>query len=137
MSKSDIKWKIISIEVSEENQIIPIDFKLANDIIKCTGVYLSVREFVNTPENTIPQIGELSLMFNAKSKHPLHFIAAYTKNLSDKKETLKLNCDIKANANIAGFYIDYAQMRNETREFQPYTLSIYLKCYSKENNSAK
>ena len=137
MSKLNIKWKIISIEVSEENQIIPMDFKLAKDIVKCSGVYLSVREFVNTPQNTIPQIGELSLMFNAKSKHPLHFTAAYSKDISDKKETLKLDCDIKANTNIAGFYIDYAQMRNETKEFQPYTLSIYLQCYSKENNSTK
>ena len=137
MSKSSIKWKIISIEISEENQIIPIDFKLANDIAKCSGVYLSVRENINTPQNSIPQIGELSLMMNAKSKHPLHFTAAYSKDLSNKKETLKLNCSIESNTNIAGFYIDYAKMKNEAREFQPYTLSIYLQCYSKEKNPTK
>jgi hypothetical protein len=137
MSKQNIKWKIISIEVSEENQIIPIDFKLANDIGLCKGVYLSVRQNINTPQNSIPQIGELSLMFNAKSKHPLHITASYSKDLSSKKKTLELNCNIESNTNITGFYIDYAQMKDEEREFQPYTLSIYLQCYSKDKIPTK
>jgi len=132
MTIVNIKWEIIQIKVEKENQIIPIDFKLANEIKACNGIYLSVNELLNTNDNYISQVGELSLSINAKQLHPLHFTADYNKDLSDKKESLKLNCELESNKNITGFYIDYANVVDRKKQFLPYTLSIYLECSDQE-----
>ena len=132
MSVVNIKWEIIQIKVENKNQIIPIDFKLSNDIDVCEGIYLSVKERIITKDNYIPQVGELSLSFNAKQLHPLHFTAEYNTDLSDKKKSLQLNCELETNKNITGFYIDYGKIRDRKGKFLPYTLSIYLECKTKE-----
>jgi hypothetical protein len=137
MSKERIKLRVISIEVSEENQIVPIDFKLANDIDSCKGIFVTVKEYLDTPSIHIPQIGELSLMFNAKTKHPIHLTAEYTKSPFHKKEFLDLNCKIEPNANITGFYTDYGKTKNRENLFLPYTLVIYMACNSIESNLTK
>ena len=126
MDSKNVKWGIIKIEVEQANQIVPIDFKLANNIKYCNGIYISVKELLDTEENYISQIGELSLSFNTKQIHPLHFTAEYNKDLSDKKESLKLDSEMKANKNITGFYIDYSTSLNNKGDFLPYSLSIYL-----------
>ncbi len=128
----NIKWEIIQIKVEKKNQIIPIDFKLANDINVCEGIYLSIKERLDTKESFIPQAGELSLSINAKQLHPLHFTAEYNKDLSDKKESLQANCELETNKNITGFYIDYERITDKKGKFLPYTLSIYLECKTKE-----
>ena len=132
MNCINIKWEIIQIKVEKENQIIPIDFKLANDIEVCEGIYLSIKERLDTEESSISQAGELSLSFNAKQIHPLHFTAEYNKDLSDKKKSLQLDCELETNKNITGFYIDYARIIDQKGKFLPYTLSIYLECKTKE-----
>ena len=132
MSIVNIKWEIIQIKVEKKNQIIPIDFKLANEIKACNGISLSVKELLNTNDNYISQVGELSLSINAKQIHPLHLTVQYSKDLSDKKESLKLNCELESNKNITGFYIDYANLVDRKKQFIPYTLSIYLECSDQE-----
>ncbi len=128
MAEDNMKFKIFEIEVSEENQIIPIDFKLSNDIDSCSGILLSVKEFLDLQTSTITQLGELSLMFNAKAIHPIHINAEYTKDLNHKKEFLELNCNIESNTNITGFYTDYGKTKESKKSFLPYTLKIYLLC---------
>lgn len=125
------KWKIIHLKVEKQHQLIAVDFKLPNDIQYCRAILLSVREFLNTPSSSVMRMGEISLMFNAKQKHLLQFTSEYHKDLSDKKEPLRLDCEMKANQNITGFYFDYASSLDDKGIFLPYTLSIYLDCISK------
>jgi len=124
----NIKWEIVQVQVKKENQIIPIDIKLPDEIDVCEGIYLSIPEKLNTLKSFISQAGELSLSFNAKQKHLLHFTAEYNKDLSDKKKSIKLNCQLENNKNITGYYIDYANVKGENNRFLPYTLSIYFEC---------
>lgn len=126
--KPNIKWEIIKIRVKDENQIIPIDFKLANDIEQCKGIHLSIKELSDTGKNFIPQVGELSLSINAKQEHPLHLSTEYNIDFQSKKESLKLNLEIEPNKNITGFYLDNAKIKNRDNIFLPYTLLIYLEC---------
>ncbi len=121
-------WRIIKIEVKHENEIIPIDYKLANNIGNCQGIHLAVSNYLNTKSSYIPQIGEISLVLNAKTDHPLHFTAEYNKDLSAKTKVLKLESDIKSNTNITGFYKDYGKTRDNEGVFLPYTISLYLRC---------
>ena len=137
MSKERLKIRIFQIAVSEEHQIIPIDFKLANDIDRCKAVFISVKDYLDTPSAHIPQVGELSLMFNAKTKHPIHITAEYTKQPFHKKELLKLDCPIEPNTNITGFYTDYGKTKNRENRFLPYTLVIYMACNSTKSNLTK
>jgi len=125
---NNIKWKIIKIDVSEENQIIPIDYKLPNDITKCKGIYLSIKELLKT-KSYITKVGELSLSFNSRQIYPLHFVSDYDTHQNHKKEFLPLDCDIETNKSISGFYLDYATIKDFTGKFSPYTLLIYLECY--------
>ena len=137
MDSNNVKWEIIQIKVEKENQIIPIDFKLPNEIRTCNGIYISVKELLDTKESYISQVGELSLSFNAKQIHPLHFTAEYNTDLSNKKRSLKLNCELESNKNITGFYVDYATMTNKKGKFLPYSLSIYLECSTQETEPIK
>ena len=125
-------WQIISFKVEKENQIIPINFKLPNEVNTCNGIYISVKERLDTKDNFISQVGEISLSFNAKQLHLLHFTADYNKDLSNKKKSLKLDCEIHSNKNISGFYIDYAKLTDNTDSFLPYSISIYLECSTKK-----
>ncbi len=137
MSKERLKIKIVQIAVSEEHQIIPIDFKLANDIDSCKAMFVSVKEYLDISSNSVPQVGELSLLFNAKAKHPIHITAEYTKQPFHKKEFLKLDCQIEPNANITGFYTDYGKTKNRENIFLPYTLVIYMACNATKSNLTK
>ncbi len=137
MIEGNMKFKIFKIEVSEEKQIIPIDFKLSNDIESCEGIYISVKELLNIQTSTIPQLGELSLMLNAKAKHPIHFTTEYSEKLDHKKEFLKLNCDIVSNTNITGFYTDYGKTKESEKRFLPYTIQVYLMCKQNKRDLTK
>ncbi len=130
MNMDNMKLKIFKVEIAEENQIIPIDFKLPNNISRCIGIYISVKEYLAIDKEEISPLGELSLMFNAKAVHPLHITAEYTKDLLHKKDFLELDCKIEANTNITGFYSDYGNTKEGEKRFLPYTLQIYMMCES-------
>jgi len=128
MNSEEHKLQLIKVEIKEEKQLIPIDFKLAQNLKHCKGIFFSVKEYLDIQSDTIPQVGELSLLFNAKAIHPLHFTVEYTKNLLHKKEFLALDCDLEPNSNITGYYLDYGKTKAIENQFLPYTLTIYLAC---------
>jgi len=120
------KWKIFDFVITEENQILPIDIKLPKDVKVCKGVILSVKEFMKISYTDNTQLGELSLQFNARKLHPLHLNLHYQKDLTNKKQALKLDCKIEDNQSITGFYMDYGLVP----KLMPYTVKLYLECYA-------
>ena len=123
------KWKIIQLEIKEALEIYQIDYKLPKDIQSVKGIYFSIKEILSLNYENRKQVGELSLLFNSRQEHPLHYTIDYTMELPDKFEPMKLDSQIEANQNITGFYIDNALTVNDTGRMIPYTVLIYLECY--------
>jgi len=115
------KWVIIPVRVTG-NGLYPVDIRLPGHTDHCEGIMLSVVEVAS--ETDIPRMGELSLMFNARSVHPLHLTMDYTaKPVTGKKKLLALQEDLQSTSHISGFYRDYSN--------KIYTLNIYLACRTK------
>lgn len=126
-------WKIIQFDVKEPNDIIRIDGKLPSHLNKCTGIYFSVKNYLNTDIEKLSEIGEISLQFNARKIHPVHDTIGYSKIPTVKRpEFKKLAAKLLPNQPITGFYLDCGKTLDMAGKFIPYTVNIYFECLSQK-----
>ncbi|MBU0487422.1 MAG: hypothetical protein KKA07_07670 [Bacteroidetes bacterium] len=127
------RWKIIQFSVNESNQIIRIDGKLPAHLTECTGVYFSVKTQLDTLETEIAEIGEISLLFNARKSHPIHDTIGFSKVPTGTRPVFKkMAAKLLPNQPITGFYLDYGKTTNRFGNFLPYTINIYFECKTAE-----
>lgn len=131
MKELNSRWKTIHVSVSENKQIVPIEFKMPSEIECVKGIMVSVKESLETKKEVINQIGELSLLLNSRIDQLIHILTSYKKPPAFTNEVMKVNAKIGKNRNISGFYIDNGYALDEQNNFIPYTLNIHLLCEAK------
>ena len=82
------KWRIIQLEITKALEIYQIDYKLPKDIKTIKGIYFSIKDILSLNDVKKKQLGELSLLFNSKQEHPLHYTIDYTTELPCGYRTL-------------------------------------------------
>ena len=121
-------WKILELNITEENQIIQIDESLSQTIEQLVSVAIHCVPSETLSQN-IHDVGELSLSINSAADHLLNMDTYYTPLLhDDSAPRLILMRTLTKARQIKGYYRDHARMRNSRNEFVPYTLKIMFDC---------
>ena len=112
------KLVIQSVRV-KDNEVAKIDFKLPFTVKICTGIAFTVTDIDGDFSQLIP-FGDISLSFNNKASHPLHFYTEYQEN-GYRMDCLlmKLEEPIIGGYRVMGIYRSY---------LNPHLLRIYLQC---------
>ncbi len=122
-----IKWKVLKFDVSQLGEIIQFEKKLAKHIQCIEEVSLVAIPSVKLDADVM-ECGEISLSFNNDKENVLHTTIGFSKDLSnDIEQSLILNQQIQANSIITGYFRDSMQMRDQYREFMPYSIKVILK----------
>lgn len=127
-----VNWFIIPVNVTKANEVIAIDKKLPPHLIKCVGVLLSIKTYLDTGIPIINHIGHLtSLSFNGRKDIPFAHHIGYnkTKPISKaRKFEYTIEDSINDNCQVYALYKDSGTALDDKNIFIPYTLNIYLKC---------
>jgi hypothetical protein len=112
------KWVIIPVWVASEG-VSRIDWKLPANVKQCTGVAFTIAGVNGVCSQT--RMGEVALLFNNKTSHPLNFeVEQKDKHFRMDAILLKLEQPIIPATRVSGFY------RNQTSN--AHTMTIYLQC---------
>lgn len=124
----DIVWKIIKLEVVQPNAMLQIDEKLPLHIKEIKSI--SIHSIpISSIDESLQQIGELSLSLNNRKEHILHTTADFTNNtLENNNQTLIINAKLEKNAVVNGYYRDYGLLKSDASEFVPYAIKLLLEC---------
>ena len=117
------KYHIILLENITSAAVRKITFKIPSSIKHCKGFMFSGNMAGLTSSNYM--LGNVSLFFNDRKIHPLHY-TIHSKPLDLLKrriEPLKLDECICGGSFIQGYYVDLG-----TAVSYPYALRIYLDC---------
>lgn len=112
------KWVIQRVRV-KENEVAKIDFKMPTIVNTCTGIAFTVTDIEGAFSQILP-FGEISLSFNNKASHPLHFQTEHQEN-GYRMDCLliKMEEPLIGGSRVTGFYRNY---------LNPHLLRIYLQC---------
>jgi hypothetical protein len=120
-------WLIIPVIVSAPLAFLnAIEYKIPDHVSECSGILFSCSSFTQkTGEDHVPILGTVSLWFNNKKNHTVHYSidGLHPKELNRKFKTLKLSETLKSGELIQGFIEDYG-----VADSYPYTMKIYLEC---------
>ncbi len=123
-----IKWEVLKFDVSQLGQIIQFEKKLAKHIQSIEEISLVAIPSVKLDDDVL-ECGELSLSINNDKDNVLHTIIGFSKDLSnDIEQSLSINEQLQSNSIITGYFRDSMQMRDQYREFMPYSIKVILKC---------
>lgn len=117
------KYNIILIENIQLNEARKISFKLPVNVKHCNGFMFSGNVPGKADKNYM--LGNVSLFFNNRKSHPLHY-TIHSKPLSalkKKRELLRLDECVEGGSFIQGYYVDLG-----TATSYPYKVRIYLDC---------
>jgi hypothetical protein len=113
------KWVVIPVEVKAK-ATAQIDFKIPVTAKHCTGVAFTVTDFdggINHNEH----LGEVSLLFNNRKSHPVHFQTQFkVSHYRMEHILLKLEEPIETGARVSGYYRNYLDIYQ--------SIKIYLQC---------
>lgn len=127
-----LKYVIVPIHITNENQIVVFEKRLSANIVSCSGILASVKGHLKTGHD-VQHIGEISLLLNTGQVHPLHHFAGfYNFPLKKCNRFMQIKERISQGAKISGFYMDAGTAIDEKGVFIPYQLNIYLKCKAKK-----
>ena len=119
-----ISWLIIPLQV-KANGVTQIDYKLPDNVKRCTGVALSVSDYAGTI--TSYYFGVVSLLFNNRKINPLHFQCEWRNNRFNIKDLLiPVKEELESTTYINGYYHNHLSL--------PHTMRIYLRCILKTNH---
>lgn len=125
------RFIIIPVKVNSPGQVIQIDKKIPANLLRCNGIFVTVKGFLNTA-GEIQRMGEVSLLFNSGKTHPYHHTVGYKKTALDTRKLFsELSEDLIPNYRVRGFYSDYGTSHNNIGVFLPYSVNIYLECKAK------
>ena len=115
------KYHIILLENITAGGVRKITFKIPANVKQCKGFMFSGNVAGQAGKNYM--LGNVSLFFNDRKSHPLHYTihSKPTATLKRKIETLKLDECICGGSFIQGYYVDLG-----TAQSYPYKLRIYL-----------
>lgn len=121
MTTERSKYLIIPIEKIQSGEIRKISFKIPVNVKACKGFMFSGNVAGQMNNNYV--LGNISLLFNNRKSHPLHY-TIHSKPLPDKKWKLfKLKECIEESSFIQGYYMDIGIATS-----YPYTVRVYLDC---------
>lgn len=126
------KFQIITLEISEEGQILEFTEKLPNHFECIKGIFANVSRKEGDFDD-IEQMGEISIQLNSKKISPFHIIVDFQRRpKTENPLELELNEEIQPNQLVTGYYRDYKQSKDRDGRFRNYTLKIYFKCRIRE-----
>lgn len=115
------KYFIILIDKIQSGEVRKISFKFPIDLKHCKGVIFSGNIAGKANNNYV--LGNVSLLFNNRKSHPLHY-TIHSKPLPGKKwKLLKLAEAVEGSSFVQGYYVDSGIATS-----YPYTIRIYLNC---------
>ena len=127
-AKEARRYFILVLDVSQEGQVILLDRKLPSHFFHCSGIFATVKGFLDTGKD-ISQIGEVSILFNSGQVHPFHHFVGYSQIPLQKKILfMEVSEPLVPNYRISGFYADARASFDRNGIFLPYTLNIYFDC---------
>lgn len=122
---------IESIQVEGAREVVPIDFLLPGDAVRCTGIQAIIHGLFPSNRSFIPNFGEYSLEFGGKSLHPLHATVHYANpSLLSREEyfrpgILPLDVELTDNKLITGYYRDLDEQAPDRNDlFTPYQVKL-------------
>ena len=126
------KYHIILLENINSGEVRKINFKFPDDIKSCSGFMFSANVPGQEAKNYV--LGNLSLFFNNRKSHPLHYVIQEKplNQIKKKYKTLPFGEYVETNSFIQGFYQDLG-----TAASFPYTVRIYFECTQLKNETEK
>jgi hypothetical protein len=122
---------IESIKIEGAREVVPIDFLLPWDAVRCTGIQAIIHGLFPSSRSHIPNFGEYSLEFGGKSLHPLHSPIHYTNPSLLSQEVyfrpgiLPLDVAISDNKLVTGYYRDLDEQSHDRNDhFTPYQVKL-------------
>lgn len=121
-------WLIIPVKVNNPLAYVTgIEYKIPEHVDTCTGIMLSPgTTFIEKlSKNHTPVLGNISLWFNSKTTHPVHYLVdgIHPKEQEGKYESLRLKESLKGGTLIQGLMEDFGKANS-----YPYEMKIYLEC---------
>jgi hypothetical protein len=120
-------WLIVPLIITSAAEIVNgINYKVPEHVGECSGIFFSADTYIpKTADDHIPILGTISLWFNSKKTHTVHYFieGLNPKELKRKYSTLKLRETLKGGTLIQGYMED-----NGLATSYPYKLNIYLEC---------
>lgn len=117
------KYHIIKLDNVVSGEARKIAFKIPVNIKHCNGFMFSGNVPGQVSKNYM--LGNVSLFFNNRKSHPLHY-TIHSKPLTALRKRhglLRLDECIEGGSFIQGYYVDLG-----TAQSFPYTVRIYLEC---------
>jgi hypothetical protein len=129
-----IRYSIIRIEVGSVGEIVEISHKLPAHLKVCTGFIARHTKGLKLPIDQ-PEIGLLALEFNSRKQLLINEVIGYQASVQEIPDYQKVNIPLESGQLVTGYFMDTEQV--DAALFQPYLISIYLRCEMEVNTKVE
>jgi len=129
-----IRYSIIRVEVASAGEIVEISHKLTAHLKVCTGFIARHTKGLKL-QNDQPEIGLLALEFNSRRQLLINDVIGYQASVQEIPDYQKVNIPLESGQLVTGYYMDTEQV--DAAQFQPYMISIYLRCELEVNSKVE
>jgi hypothetical protein len=129
-----IRYSIIRVQVNSSGEIVEISHKLPAHLKLCTGFIARHTKGLILPSDQ-PEIGLLALEFNSRKQLLINDVIGFQSSVQEIPDYQKVNIPLESGQLVTGYYMDTEQI--EANLFQPYMISIYLRCELEVNSKVE
>jgi hypothetical protein len=129
-----IRYSIIRVEVGSVGEIVEISHKLPAHLKVCTGFIARHTKGLELPIDQ-PEIGLLALEFNSRKQLLINDVIGYHASVQEIPDYQKVNIPLESGQLVTGYFMDTEQV--DAALFQPYLISIYLRCEMEVNTKVE